>query len=280
MPGLVRSRQGASLHRCIMEASKGSHKCLLFSNFTYALYTAKVLLGSVIKRALLVYVIRRLREEINRCSDVEDYVDLSYSFHLKLMLPSIIRGMFAIKPTQIKEEIAQLLSILAGVRPKTLLEIGTASGGTLFLFCQVAEPDAIVISVDLPGGPFGGGYPEWRIPLYKSFAKEGQRIHLIRADSHDPKTLEIVKRILGDGKLDFLFIDGDHTYEGVKRDFEIYSPLVRKGGIIAFHDIVPGPPENVGGVPTFWNEIKWSFTYNEIVKDWQQGGYGIGVIYV
>ncbi|MEM4674909.1 MAG: class I SAM-dependent methyltransferase, partial [Nitrososphaerota archaeon] len=106
----------------------------------------------------------------------------------------------------------------------------------------------------MPGGPFGGGYPEWRIPLYKSFAKEGQRIHLIRADSHDPKTLEIVKRILGDGKLDFLFIDGDHTYEGVKRDFEIYSPLVRRGGIIAFHDIVPGPPENVGGVPTFWNE--------------------------
>jgi len=166
------------------------------------------------------------------------------------------------------------------VRPKILLEVGTASGGTLFLFCQVAEPDAIVISVDLPGGSFGGGYPEWRIPLYKSFAKGGQRIHLIRADSHDPKTLEIVKRILGGGRLDFLFIDGDHTYEGVKRDFEMYSPLVRRGGMIAFHDIVPGPPENVGGVPTFWNEIKQNFTYNEIVKDWQQGGYGIGVIYV
>ncbi|MEM4004410.1 MAG: class I SAM-dependent methyltransferase, partial [Desulfurococcaceae archaeon] len=81
----------------------------------------------------------------------------------------------------------------------------TASGGTLFLFCQVAEPDATVISVDLPGGLFGGGYPEWRIPLYKSFAKEGQRIHLIRVDSHDPKTLEIVKRILGDIKLDLIY---------------------------------------------------------------------------
>ena len=99
-----------------------------------------------------------------------------------------------------------MLSILARVRPKILLEVGTASGGTLFLFCQVAEPDATVISVDLPGGPFGGGYPAWRIPLYRSFAKERQRIHLIRADSHDPKTLEIVKRILGDGKLDFFYI--------------------------------------------------------------------------
>jgi len=92
--------------------------------------------------------------------------------------------------------------------------------------------------------------------------------------------LEIIKKILGDSKLDLLFIDGDHTYEGVKRDFEMYSPLVRKGGIITFHDIVPGPPENVGGVPTFWNEIKQNFTYKEIVKDWRQGGYGIGVIYV
>jgi len=45
--------------------------------------------------------------------------------------------------------------------------------------------------------------------------------------------------------LDFLFIDGDHTYEGVKRDFEMYSPLVRNGGIIAFHDIVKHPPETV-----------------------------------
>ena len=81
-------------------------------------------------------------------------------------------------------------------------------------------------------------------------------------------------------KLDFLFIDGDHRYEGVRRDFEMYGPLVRRGGIIAFHAIVPGPPENVGGVPRFWREIKNRYKYLEIVKDWNQGGYGIGVIYV
>jgi predicted O-methyltransferase YrrM len=42
-------------------------------------------------------------------------------------------------------------------------------------------------------------------------------------------------------RLDFLFIDGDHTYEGVKQDFEMYTPLVRKGGLVAMHDIVPPP---------------------------------------
>jgi hypothetical protein len=74
---------------------------------------------------------------------------------------------------------------------------------------------------------------------------------------------------------DFLFIDGDHTYEGVEGDFEMYSPLVRRGGTIAFHDIVPGPPENVGGVPDFWNEIEHGFSYVELVKGGRQSGYGI-----
>ncbi|MEM1990703.1 MAG: hypothetical protein QW782_08765 [Candidatus Bathyarchaeia archaeon] len=130
-----------------------------------------------------MYVIHKIRKEANKCFNIEDYVSLSYNFHLRLKLP-LIRGIFSISPIQINEEIAQLLNLLAELKPKTLLEIGTANGGTLFLFCQVAEPDATIISIDLPGGPFGGGYPEWRIPLYKSFAKERQRIHLIRGNSH------------------------------------------------------------------------------------------------
>ena len=77
----------------------------------------------------------------------------------------------------------------------------------------------------------------------------------------------------------FLFIDGDHTYEGVKKDFEMYRPLVKKGGLITFHDIVSGPAENVGGVPRFWKEVLKNFNHKEFVKAWDQNGYGIGVIY-
>jgi len=50
--------------------------------------------------------------------------------------------------------------------------------------------------------------------------------------------------------------------------------------IIAFHDIVPGPPKDVGGVPKLWDRIKYSSNYMEIVKDWKQGECGIGVTYV
>ena len=226
----------------------------------------------------------KLRKLARGCgNDVELLVKLVFSFsHQYLMgLPSASRSI-TIKPIQVFEVILELARIVKKLKPRYILEIGTANGGTLFLWCRLAMDDATVISVDLPGGPFGGGYPKWRIPLYKSFAKEKQRLYLIRASSHDPRTLKNVRRILGENKLDFLFIDGDHTYEGVKKDFEMYVPLVRKGGIVTFHDIVPGPLELVGGVPKFWNEIKRETKYKnvEVVQDWSQGGYGLGILFI
>jgi predicted O-methyltransferase YrrM len=203
-------------------------------------------------------------------NDLKGLIDLAFSFYCLGI---------KIKPAQVEEEILQLLYILKDLKPKYLMEIGTFMGGTLFLFCQVADPNAVIISVDLPYGRFGGGYPKWRIPLYKSFVKSNQKLYLFRLNSHDPKTFKLVQNTLNNQLLDFLFIDGDHSYEGVKLDFEMYSPLVRRGGIIAFHDIVPGPEKHVGGVPIFWNEIKNQFKTLEIVKDWNRGKAGIGVIF-
>jgi cephalosporin hydroxylase len=217
------------------------------------------------------FVAKKFRGSARNIDDIYDALDLAFSFQALGV---------SIKPAQVREEIAKLLELVAGLRPKVVLEIGTAGGGTLFLFTRVADLEAKLISIDLPGGPFGGGYPRWKVPLYKSFAKGGQRIYLLRGDSHDPRTLEEVERILGGERVDFLFIDGDHTYEGVKSDFEMYSPLVREGGIVALHDIVPGPPEKVGGVPKFWCQIRRHFRHLEIAKDWNQGGFGIGVLYV
>ena len=82
--------------------------------------------------------------------------------------------------------------------------------------------------------------------------------------------------------MDFLFIDGDHSYEGVKRDFADYAPLVRPGGLIAFHDIVPGGPGkhgDPGGVPIFWRELAVSrVDATELVEDWDWGSCGVGVV--
>lgn len=182
-------------------------------------------------------------------------------------------------PAQIYSEIFSLLKLLEERRPKYILEIGTAKGGTLFLFSRVISADAIIISVDLPGGPYLGGYPKWKFPMYKNFALKSQCIHLIRGDSHDQNSLKKVRAILKENKLDFLYIDGDHTYKGVRMDFQMYSPLVKEGGIIAFHDIVKVSPEKFVEVNKFWKEIKNKYKYKEIVDNWEQGECGIGYIY-
>ena len=58
--------------------------------------------------------------------------------------------------------------------------------------------------------------------------------------------------------IDLLFIDGEHTYSGVKRDFDNYSHLLHKGSIIILHDIALCDP-NKGldsiEVHKFWDEI-------------------------
>ena len=220
---------------------------------------------------IAVIMALKLKKAALKCRTIEDFVNLAYSLRSTRL---------SVRPLQIKEEISVLLKLLVRVRPKLILEIGTAGGGTLFLLSRVASSDATLISIDLPNGPFGGGYPKWKIPLYKSFVWGQQKIILVEADSHNPATLEDIEKSLSDRKLDFLFVDGDHAYDGVKRDFEMYGRLVRSGSIIAFHDIVPGPPENVGGVPEFWTEIKQNADSVEIVENWEQGGFGIGVVFV
>ena len=187
---------------------------------------------------------------------------------------------WSIRPSQVPEEITSLVDIVKILAPSIVLEIGTASGGTLFLWTKTASPDAMIISIDLPGGAFGGGYPKERIPYYKSFASDNQKISLLREDSHSLVTLDEVKGIIDNRKVDFLFIDGDHSYEGVKKDFEMYSGLVRKGGIVAFHDICHHVGVATCNVELFWSEIKNSYKFKEIIKDSNQEWAGIGVLYM
>ena len=79
--------------------------------------------------------------------------------------------------------------------------------------------------------------------------------------------------------MDFLFIDGDHTYAGVKNDFEGYSKLVKKGGLIAFHDIAPPQTEKYRcQVDKFWNKIKNGYKHWELIEQRSQDNKGIGIM--
>jgi cephalosporin hydroxylase len=182
--------------------------------------------------------------------------------------------------SQVPAELTALGEILAARRPECALEIGTGNGGTLLFLTRVASPQATIVSVDLPGGRFGGGYGSTRAWLYKRFARRRQRLQLLQGDSHNREILGKVRAILRGRDLDYVFIDGDHTYEGVKQDFELYAPLVRKGGVIALHDIAEHAPTSGCEVSRLWNEVKQQYRHAEIISDRQQGWAGIGVLYV
>jgi predicted O-methyltransferase YrrM len=186
------------------------------------------------------------------------------------------RGLIA--PGQFKSELIGLLNWMSQRPPRAVLEIGTARGGTLFCWCALAAPAATVISLDLPQGIHGGGYPPWKTFLYKRFAGSKQKLHLLSGDSHEQIMLVTVKKMLPPGGLDFLFIDGDHTLDGVRRDYEMYSPLVKSGGAIVFHDICTHGAEFNCHVDKFWNELKQGREHWEFIENPAQGIYGIGVI--
>jgi predicted O-methyltransferase YrrM len=179
-------------------------------------------------------------------------------------------------PLQIRSELLFWATEIAGLRPRNAMEIGTGNGGTLFLLCRLAHSHARIISLDNDRGRLGGA----RKSIYYSFVRDHQRLHVIHGDSHNIRTHSRIARKLGLERLDFLFIDGDHSYEGVKRDFEMYSPLVNPGGVVAFHDIVEHPPEAQCHVKEFWDEIKPRYRYKEFIEDPVQNWADIGLLYV
>jgi predicted O-methyltransferase YrrM len=201
----------------------------------------------------------------------------------RFSVPFIYRGngyFKKIEPRQNPFEIEELYRRVCALAPQRILEIGTARGGTLYLWTQAAGDDAIIVSVDLPGGKFGGAYPACRIPLYQSFARANQRMHLLRCNSHTMQTYEKVQKIFGSGLVDFIFIDGDHSYDGVKRDFQLYGKLVRPGGMIAFHDILLRPEFPEIQVHKFWKEISSEYDSHEIVGPEGNGRpIGVGLIF-
>lgn len=196
----------------------------------------------------------------------------------------------AIEAWQIPDEFRALARRVAERRPRSVLEIGTADGGTLFAHARLAHEEALIVSLDLPEGPFGGGYPAWRIPLYESFAGPRQKLVLLRMNSHAPATAELLDTLLDGRRFEYVFIDGDHTYDGVRQDFELCLRLAAPDAMIAFHDIAARPnpewssssdlPPADAAVHGFWTEVKDAYAHEEIIHDAAQAGYGIGVLYL
>lgn len=185
---------------------------------------------------------------------------------------------------QKRSELTGLLDVLSDQKPTNLLEVGAGRGGMLFALAHVAMADARLVSVDLPGGDFGGGYTNRGQKRIESYALPTQELKLLQADSHEADTHARVVEWMEDEPLDFLMIDGDHSREGVRQDWEMYSPLVGPGGVIAFHDVAPHEADPMCQVSGFWQGIKSDHDTLEIIEPPTDDGAGqwggIGVVFV
>jgi predicted O-methyltransferase YrrM len=122
------------------------------------------------------------------------------------------------------------LRTLLGTGKKTYLEIGVYNGGSLALMMQHPYETELhgVDPLVLPD------QVEFTFANLERFNIHSRQVTIHRNYSEDP---ELLRRLEGVA-IDLLFIDGDHRGPSVVRDYELYSPLVSRGGFIVFDDYI------------------------------------------
>jgi len=183
--------------------------------------------------------------------------------------------------SQRQYELDELIKIYKAIKPYNVLEIGSQEGGTLYHWLINAEPGATVVAVDM----FQNMTKDQQASLktmWLTWAQPETKFYFYDNDSHSSMAYHYIHSMFPNG-LDFLFIDGDHTYEGARQDFANYAPMVRPGGVIAFHDLMTPKSglQNHIQVGKLWQEIQhFGHVTREIWCHPHQDWGGIGVVYV
>lgn len=177
---------------------------------------------------------------------------------------------------QIGWELMELVKIYDRLAPMNVLEIGSQFGGTLHYWLTGAEEGAKVANIDILQNM--GEADKARLPdTWRSWCPYGVAYKSFIGRSDDKDIFEGVRSFMP--VVDFLFIDACHTYEGAKADFELYGPLVRKGGIIALHDLVTPSFSPHIQVWHLWRDIQAAGYVTQELRAGADYG-GIGVVYV
>lgn len=138
-------------------------------------------------------------------------------------------------------ELTMIKSLITLTKPQTIVEIGVNRGSASIYLCEAAnEIGGKVFLFDIWEDYSG---PTWnkKVRVASSPVEVGNRlaeyaklVTITQTDTSDPGFPELLKSMCP--TIDFAFIDGDHRYEGVKRDFYSVKPLLSDNAIVILHD--------------------------------------------
>lgn len=181
------------------------------------------------------------------------------------------------RASQSKYELEKLIEFLREKSVKRYLEIGARDGDTFYEIVKALGKDAQCVAIDLPGGLWGKALTSRNLDrAVKNLKEQGYDAHYALGDSTSSEIIDYVRSF---GHFDAIFIDGDHTLDGVTNDWFNYGSM---GDITIFHDIVgTGQSEKVSNrsvdVPILWEELKEYHEHLEIVD--KDSKMGIGIIF-
>lgn len=180
------------------------------------------------------------------------------------------------KPSQNEYELRSFIGLLQERGVRRYLEIGARHGDTFHEVMVSLPKGSTGVAVDLPGGLWGTD--KSRSHLKRATADLKRRGYATSCLFGDSQTDATKRLIVGRGPYDAILIDGDHTLQGVTRDWLQYKDMAP---IIAFHDIVgTGQAEKVNGnpveVPILWERLRQQHVTVEFVDT--DSLMGIGVV--
>lgn len=150
--------------------------------------------------------------------------------------------------------------LIKSFKPKTFVELGTHTGNSFFAFCQAAIESQLATkcyAVDTwQGDEHAGVYGD---EIFHQVSTHHQE-HYSGFARLMRMTFDEATSYFSDASIDLLHIDGLHTYEAVKHDFENWLPKLAPGSIVLFHDT--NVRERDFGVWKLWAELQSAYPNN------------------